>query len=391
MTSGTSRSIGFVKELRKRGYQPIVLTVSKSKDPWVEHGNRNITDVPQVRTLEWNLAGIVDFFHGVFSKFFGVLGIDLKRNYFREIFCIPDSQIAWLSTLKGIKLANDCDYIYASCSPFSSAISACLIKYFTNKPLILDFRDAWTLNPYIHPTAPHRFIIKHLESWVLRNCDSLIVNTPGAERLYSELYPAYAFKVTAIPNGYDELNLAEKYNSDDTFSIMHVGELHGQRQPNHMLEALAAIDNEHIEFVQIGPKFSSYDLYKDKVQIKLLAYVEREEALKIMKSASLLYLNQGRREGVKDYIAVGAKTYEYLSTGLPILADCPEGDNAELVREFGRNSFTVTSGEIEDLREAIEKAYDNRNRIKPEVDLIYIQNYSRAALTKRLVQILEKI
>ena len=120
-------------------------------------------------------------------------------------------------------------------------------------------------------------------------------------------------------------------------------------------------------------------------------YMEREEALKIMKSASLLYLNQGREEGVKDYIAVGAKTYEYLSTGIPILADCPEGDNADLVREFGRNSFTVTSGEIVDLREAIEKAYDSRNRIKPEVDLIYKRNYSRAALTRRLVQILEKI
>ena len=49
----------------------------------------------------------------------------------------------------------------------------------------------------------------------------------------------------------------------------------------------------------------------------MLPPVSREEALKLMQQASLLYLKQA----VSDGIAVAAKTYEYLATGLPVLAE----------------------------------------------------------------------
>jgi len=392
VTSGVSRSFEFAKLIPQFGWEPVVLTVKRSKDPWVQV---NLGEDPKglrvERTPEWNLAGLADFCHGACCRIARIFGINLNRNIFRDYLCFPDSQIAWFSTIRARRLARECDLIYVSCSPFSSSLSAVVVKWLTSRRLVVDFRDAWSLNPYSHYGPLRRAIVDRLERVVLNACDALIVNTKGAARAYAAAYPQYSDKIIAIPNGYDVLTPVDRRDSGGDFQIMHVGSFYGSRNPDELLECLAEIERDDIAFVQVGGSFCAYERFRDKVKIKIVPPLPREKAIEYMRDASLLYLKQGREPGVSAYIAVGAKTYEYLATGLPILAEVPPGDNAELVREYASTGYVVTSDKRADLSDAVRKAYDSRALASVEINPEFARKYSRRELAGRLATLFDGV
>ena len=145
-----------------------------------------------------------------------------------------------------------------------------------------------------------------------------------------------------------------------------------------------------IEFVQIGPPCDDIEPFKDKVSVRTLPVMSRIQAVEQMRSASLLYLKQGPPRYGRSANSVAAKTYEYLASGVPILADVPPGGDADLIREHGRNSWLITSGSRQELKDAILAAYARRLSIEPGVDPKYVKQYSRATLTKRLAALLDE-
>lgn len=388
-SSGTTRSVEFARRLAEFGWEPLVLTVSRARDRWVGTGAEVPADVEIVRSFEWDLTGVVEFCNGVTSWIARLLGRELERNFYR-LLTFPDPQIAWFSTLAGARLARRCDCIYVSCSPFSSAISACWVKHLSGRPLVVDFRDAWSLNPHHRFGRWERALTRLAESYVLRCADRLVVNTEGARRLYRKAYPADASRVVAIPNGYDEIILPRTTGSA-RFTIMHVGSFYGSRQPRELMEALCRIDDPAIEFVQVGESCEVLDEYEDRLHIRQVGSVPRDAALDMMRSASLLYLKQGFEGGAKDYIAVGAKTYEYLATGLPILADCPPGDNADLIERFCSHPYVVTTNSADDLFEAVMSAKEARASLEPRVCEEFVRTFDRRALTARLAAVFDDL
>ncbi len=392
VASGVARSFEFAKLLPHFGWEPLVLTVRHSKDPWVEASlGADPKGIRVERTLEWNLAGLADFLHGCCCRVARLFGKSLTHNLFREYLCIPDSQVAWFSTIPARRSARECDVIYVSCSPFSSSVSGAIVKRLTGRPLVVDFRDAWSLNPHTHPSRLHRAMINRFERFVLDACDALIVNTDGAARLYAAVYPKHGKKIVTIPNGYDVLTPVARRPTEGDFQIMHVGSFYGSRNPDALLECLAEIERDDIVFVQVGGGFDSYERFKKKVKIKIVPPVNREEALDLMREASLLYLKQGWEAGVSEYIAVGAKTYEYLATGLPILAEVPPGDNAELVEKYASAGYTVTSNKRADLRHAVESAYAARSLANVAIHPEFAKKFSRRELTWQLATLFDRL
>ena len=391
VTSGVTRSLEFAKLLPRFGWEPVVLSVRHSKDPWISPVRDECpSDIRVERTYEWNLAGTAEFLHGCCCRVARMINKELTRNVFRDYLCFPDSQIAWFSTLRARRLARESDLVYVSCSPFSSSVSATIVKWLTKRPLAVDFRDAWSLNPHIRFSGVRRVVVNILERMVVGACDVLIVNTDGAARLYASTYPKHRDKIVAIPNGYDLLTPVTEPNTEGEFRIMHVGSFYGTRNPDALLECLAKSKRNDIVFIQVGNRFDSYERFKNVVKIRLVPPVSREQALQLMQSASLLYLKQGWEYGVSDYIAVGAKTFEYLATGLPILAEVPPGDNAELVKRYASFSCVVTSKSQADLSHAVERAYAARtqkNAIHPE----FAQKFSRRELTRQLASLLDRL
>src|SRR5688572_9113243 len=102
LTSGVTRSYEFAKLLPQFGWEPQILTVKRSKDPWIQAKlGEDPKGIHVERTPEWNLATLADLLHGCCSRIARLFGASLSRNLFREFFCFPDSQIAWFSTIRG--------------------------------------------------------------------------------------------------------------------------------------------------------------------------------------------------------------------------------------------------------------------------------------------------
>lgn len=389
--SGVIRTVSFARRLPAFGWVPTVLTVRHAKDSDMRTGEVVPPDIAVIRTPEYNLQGFVEFLQGATNRLATLLGSELRDRFYRDLMCIPDPQIAWFSSIPGVRLARRADVVYVSCSPFSSAVSGWIIKTITGRPLVLDFRDAWTLNPYNRPTGLHRAAIERLERMVIAASDHLIVNTPGALRLYRRRYPEFADRMSAIPNGYDTLNLAAPQDRPtDVFRIMHVGSFYRSRGPELLLEALSAIGQHDIEFVQVGPSHPALRA-AGRLRIRIIDQVPHSEALRLMRTASILYLKQGVEPGVSDYIAVAAKTYEYLATGLPILADGPAGDNIDVVRAHAARSYIVTDAEAASMEQAVRTAFAERADIEARITDGFVRTFDRTELTRQLAEIFDRV
>jgi glycosyltransferase involved in cell wall biosynthesis len=388
-SAGTQRSVGFTRWLGKFGWIPIVLTVRQSRIPWEPRHEDVPAHVEVVRSVEWNLQGVIRLIAGAVNRVRDVFKLPRRPSVFYT-WCLPDLQLAWLSTLRGILLARTCECVYVSCSPFSSALSGCLIKLATGRPLILDFRDPWALNPHSHHSPYQRRILSWLEHWAIRTCDALILNTPGAERLYRSRYPAQAHKMTCVPNGFDWLNVAPASRDRDRFTIMHVGDFYRSRTPERLLEALCELNDPQIEFVQLGPSSEVLDRYADRIRIRHIERVRHEEALKMMQTASLLYLVQGWEDGITEYVSVASKTYEYLATGIPVLAEVPPGDNDAVLRRYAARAWVVTSPRADAVRDAVREARAVADDCEPMVTHAFVETFDRRRLTARLSAVLDR-
>jgi len=112
-----------------------------------------------------------------------------------------------------------------------------------------------------------------------------------------------------------------------------------------------------------------------------------------MQSASLLYLKQGQVPGVEFHIAVAAKTYEYLATGVPILAECPPGDNADILREYAAQCHLLINPTEDELKAAVLEVYEKYQAEKQKrvVNPKFKDKFNRNNLTKELVKNIESV
>lgn len=388
---GAQRSVAFSSLLQKFGWDVTVLTVRDSKDPWTRNRGAEIPAGVRVeRALEINLSSVVDFLHAGLCRVWRLFGKELQTNYFREWLCIPDPQIAWLCHYKLLRLCGDHDLIYVSCSPFSAAVTASLIKRLKGlkgASLFLDFRDPWTLNPHLRHSRFHNRVSRTLERFAIRTADGVILTTEGTRALYERHFPEYRHKFHVIPNGYDIQNRADTVTISP-FRIIYVGNFYGTRSARSLLRALAELDLPDTEFVVVGGAVPEYEEFKDRVRIRQIPSVEHGEALAWMRRASLLYLKQGWESGISDYVAVAAKTYEYLCTGLPILADLPPGDNLELIQHFAQRCYIVVEPDSTSrLKEVVQTAYDERYSFSVSVSEEFLHEYNRENLASTLAAV----
>ncbi len=385
ITAASNRSVGFARNLIEQGWDVRILTTRGNLDPAYPVGEAVNGDIPVYRSCEIDLKKIVRSI----SELLAGLGFTSKRNFLDSYFCTPDPKFGWLCLLKAIRLACWSDVIYVSCSPFSSAIIAAYVKKMSNRPLVCDFRDVWAQNPYRNYLRNHNSRAKSLEKFVLDRTDCLVVTTEGARIWYAEKYPG--LNVRTVSNGYDKIVSAVP--ETDRFTIVYTGSFYKSRTPDLLFAALAKLEMDY-RFISVGSDVSECaERYGITENVTSIPFVIHEKALGILATASLLFLKQGRVPGDPPYTAIAAKTFEYLATGIPILADVPEGDNADIIRRYSRNAYVVTSHDSEDVRLSIVDAHKkwSAGAVRLEVDREFIENFDRAKLTRDLVNVFDEI
>ncbi len=392
---GTVRNVALVKHLQEMGVEPIVLTTANpDAADWIKidkaAGPAGVA-VHRVRGLQ--VGQMVNLFGGISNRFHRLLlGKDQPYNLLREHLFFPDLQVTYLPALlrkaRELIVRENIRHLFISCSPFSSALLVPALKRaFPQVKVILDFRDGWRFNPHIEHAERHWQRIAKKEPQIMAHVDLFVANTPGMARLYHNAYPD--LKIVTIPNGYD--SLTPKTERSPRFVIIHTGIFYGRRNPDNLLAALEGVQVP-MEFRQIGSPLQA-QVRNPLVTVQSIAPVPRHELLEQMQEASLLYLKQGfEGEGI-PHIAIAAKTFEYLATGIPILADVPEGDNADLIRGYSKESHVITSGRPEEIRQALHSSYERwqNGQIRYEISPAFVHDFDRRHLVRSLHQAITQL
>ena len=393
--SGVQRTLKFVKYLRSFGYEPIVLTRDASKAALKDE--TLLSDIPKgtkiVRTRACDFAVL----KGVLKYLGKLLGRLL----------IPDSEVVWQRSARkqalDILQTNNIDVIYTTSAPYSDHLLGLYLKqHFPRVPLVCDFRDEWTNNPYHRRKWLRARIERYLEKKVLSAADCLIANTPVMHANFLRDNPETRSKFYVIPNGYDNddfVDIKDIKTSNAKFTLTYTGLLYGKRKPDNFFEALKTaiiqgqIDNTKISIQLIGnfkaeqlqEKIDSFNLTNIVVT---LPYMKHKSCLiELLKSDALLLIEPSGPGAEAFYTG---KVFEYMNTGRPILATIPyKGAAAELITQT--NTGLVSDyNDIKSTAENLTYLYhcwvDNSKPLEP--NKAEVQKYERKELTKLLVEVL---
>lgn len=265
------------------------------------------------------------------------------KDFIYNLFYFPDHAEPWIlpAALAGKKIirTHGIDVIFATGSPWSSLLVGYLISRWTGKPLIADFRDPWTNNPFHHSKGKllDRWAMK-LERKVVQQAAHVSLNTDALREDFLTRYPSIEpIKFSVLPNGFDTADFEVLDEIDPTFTfpfekdantlyLIHAGFLYGPRDPRVLLEAIRQA-NEYLDrekrricFVQVGNTKLSYsinDEFSDLIEkgaLKLLKGMPYKECIQLQKHADVLVNIQ---PGTKTQIP--SKIYDYLALSKPII------------------------------------------------------------------------
>ena len=306
-----------------------------------------------------------------------------------------------------LKNKRDYDIIYVSCPPFPQIITSVLLKKRTGKPLVLDFRDAWSLDPYQEGSLLKKIIYKYIfpriEKWAFLYTDGIVLNTPSTLAAYKKKYPEYAPKMHLITNGYDEKEFStvecESTIRREYMSILYCGRFGvGGRNFENLLNGLQLISRElkvKLELFGTQPEGFNKSI-QEKGLIDMVLHNEQvphQIVLQEMYRHDVLLLYQ--EASASEVQPIAGKTFEYLRVGKPILSIAPVGDNQNLVKQYSKIHEIVEDGDPENIAIAVRNLYskwcngDLMQTHYPKND--FEENFERKHLTKKLCEVFDGV
>jgi glycosyltransferase involved in cell wall biosynthesis len=416
--SGVQRWLKFVKYLPQLGWQPYVFTPENPsfdiKDPSL------LKHVPEeAEVIHFPIWEPYDAFFKI-SKMFGgassnkptsVAGSKKKSalqrvsTWIRGNFFIPDPRLFWVRPsvefLEDFLASNNITNIITTGPPHSMHLIGLKLKDRNPKlTWIADFRDPWSEWGFLDSLSLTSFARnrhRKLESKVLRAADHVVTITPFYVRHFERL--GQRNKVNLLTNGFDQDDFKNiVYSKSDQFIIRHVGIINERCDPRPFMNALGewynanpeAAGNVKIEFIgEIHPEFRKF--VKDSPTLEKISdfpgSMPHSELMNRYGSSSLLLLVLTGYKDAEGYMP--GKLFEYIATGLPILAVGPEdGDAANLLRESGAGTM-IDGSHKEEIQNAIARQFENwKNSATAIVTKATAEEYSRKAITSRLIELL---
>jgi len=308
----------------------------------------------------------------------------------RDCFSFPDNKIFWLPFLW--RKLRSADVIIISCPPFSLMLTSFMAK---NTPLVIDYRDQWTgsyLGNYFFKWEES--LAQKIEQFCIDKASAVVTVTEGIRAYLRAHYPENQNKIHLIRNGFDEkaFPAINKRKKSDKFIITYMGSFTDIFNPNPIFEGFEKLFSlkpqlrESIVFKYIGP--SMVENLREKAKRAGLknfistGHLPNREALAELITSDLLILIGG--SGDQDGWLMPGKLYQYLRTGLPIIAITR---NREIKDIIGSSGF-ICDPEPESFAAAILKSIRTPNKFKPISDYL---EYSWENLSKKYSEILKGV
>ncbi len=395
IASGCVRIKRFVDNLPLFDYEPLVVTIKSKDNPLLVDGE-NVSGQGSSPSTKVALPEML--VRRLFNR------VRARSGGFRleeRLFLFPDNAVGFVphAISKSLKVYRDNPYdlIFVTCRPFSTALAGVYLKKKLNIPLVVDFRDPYAYDYHERVPAYHALMKKSIERYVLNNTDCLITNTQGGEELYKQFYPD--LKITTINNGFDQRsNCSAKPVKNDRMIISHVGHLYGlKRNPDRLFAAMARMKNSRITFRSIGDTYKGImetaRQYGIEDKIEIMGSLPHEQALAKIQASDVLFISQLSYVDKYFSISIANKSFEYLETGKPVIADLPEGDNAELFRNYSHNSYVITNKDPDQIYFALNDLYEKwlSDELHPSVNEKYLARFNGKVLTQKLSEVFDTV
>ncbi len=314
----------------------------------------------------------------------------------KKLFPIDD-KIGWLipAVLKGIREAkrNNYRFIFTTMGPYTAGLIGYYISKSCNIPLIVDYRDHWTINPYDDNISLLKPLSVHWEKKILNHSKLVtVIGNVMKEQLCDRFGSNLSSKIHVLYNGFDESDFTDYKRSPSKLPIVisYIGNFYRNRTPKFFVEAIKELRDEGFDFSNISFRFvgnyfreARECLEDSKVAdiLEIVPQVTHEEVIKKYEETSglLLFIANENGKGV-----ITGKLFEYLRSGIPILAMIPqEGEAAQILRSTG-NNLICSIDDVDVIKNLFKKLV---LRIQAEVFSPKLDSkYSREEQTKLLNQ-----
>jgi glycosyltransferase involved in cell wall biosynthesis len=326
----------------------------------------------------------------------------LASGIIGRVFC-PDVQRVWvpfaLARARRILRQERIDTVILTTPPFSlHALIPPLKREFPHVKWITEVRDDWVgyhlenfdtaLNDY------KRRVAIDMEGAGMRASDYVVAVTSAQTLAIASRYPDQPpKKFLCVPNGYDpEIfeGFKPRRGNRQRMTIKYFGTLYASPpySPLGFLEALDSIppevlDQVDVQFIGRIPVEVAPLLEGRRAHIQSLGFFPKAEGIRLLEDSDYLLLI------VNDPTAHAGKLFDYLATGIPILALTPPGGEIARIIQETRSGAVADGRDSQAIRALLMDAFRQwRQRASlPTPDWDAIRAYERRNLVKRLVDL----
>lgn len=391
-SSGIQRTLRFVQQLPKFGWQPIVLTASPMA--YERISGDLLAEIPESIVVERALA------------------LDTARHLslggrHLDALARPDRWMTWRfdAIRRGLRLIRQhrpqaiwSTYPIATAHQIGSALASR-----SGLPWIADFRDPMAQPNY--PRDPQVWqAFAAIEAQAIRQAKVSTFTTPSAATTYRERYPAFAERVVLLENGYDEESFkdlpgyASRPADGRPLVLLHSGIVYpSERDPTQLFAALRRLrDQGRLTPGKLQIRFraavhddllrSLAEKFEVQAFIEIAPSIDYRSALAEMTQVDGLLVMQAANCNEQ----VPAKVYEYLRAGRPILClTDPAGDTAATLAKAG----VTAVARLDDASDIAERLWQfaegTMQHALPEAGAV--ASASRLHRTRELAQALDRV
>jgi glycosyltransferase involved in cell wall biosynthesis len=286
------------------------------------------------------------------TEYFG----STASKLFQLVFNFPDKQIGWFRAARreGLRIAKEWqpEVIFATAPPFTTLLIGHSLSKATGVPLVVEYRDRWSDDPYYPPPWWRRQLERWMEGRITRHAAAITtVSEPWAEAYRAR----YGKPVAVIYNGYDPSDHpqgaftipAGGWPERNVLRIIHTGGIYrGRRDPSPLFAAISRhADLRHkvrVVFYGIATDYVGSLARDHRVEdaIEVYGRVDHAESLRQQRISDVLLLMQ--MDSPLEQGNVPGKFFEYLGARRPILIlGWDQGVPATIVKE--RNAGAATT------------------------------------------------
>lgn len=282
-----------------------------------------------------------------------------------DIFQIPLA----LKNGRNILKEQACDAIVVNSDPYAAAYVGYRLSVEFNIPLIVDFRDPWSVCELRKPLRPYvtKHAVEYIESKIIKRSSKVILNTMNTLSDYRKKYAnsdpyKFSFLYNFNDTGLFDTEKGNNVQDGAPKSLLYMGNFRRFINGKELFEILSIL--RHRGYTPNQIQLSIYgnfprESYQLATNFGVLPYLNIQnpvpygQLLTKMESADLLMLMMNRTQQ-----RLPAKFFDYLCSSKPILAISGNTELNDLVNDNYGKAFDFE--QLEQAADIIEQLINNR-------------------------------